>query len=155
VKSKQGSAILDALELLDGETLKPRNSRYGKNVLDGLSQKSQGQVLNRSELISSESGVEYWTKFRIEPEFLSVVLAALVHSGDIVLSLAGKKIDAAGIDQFAKIGILDVTEFKHIDRPRDLRHQLSEGETIICFDEKLPRLDVPLLAMSALRAQAV
>ena len=120
MKSKQGAAILDALELLDGETLKPRNSRYGKNVLDALSQKGQGQVLNRSELIASESGVDYWTKFRIEPEFLSVVLAALVHSGDIVLSLAGKKIDAAGIDQFAKIGIAEVTEFKHIDRPRDL-----------------------------------
>ena len=71
-------------------------------------------------MIASESGVDYWTKFRIEPEFLSVVLAALVHSGDIVLSLAGKKIDAAGIDQFAKIGIGEVTEFKHIDRPRDL-----------------------------------
>ena len=47
-------------------------------------------------------------------------LAALVHSGDIVLSLAGKKVDAAGIDQFAKIGIAEVTEFKHVDRPRDL-----------------------------------
>ena len=54
VKSKQGAAILDALELLDGETLKPRNSRYGKSVLDALSQKGQGQVLNRSELIATE-----------------------------------------------------------------------------------------------------
>lgn len=120
VKSKQGTAILDALELLDGEMLKPRNSRYAKHVLDALSQKGQGQVINRSELVASEAGVDYWTKFRIEPEFLSVVLAALVHSGDIVLSLAGKKVDAAGIDQFAKIGIAEVTEFKHIDRPRDL-----------------------------------
>ena len=34
VKSKQGTAILDALELLDGETLKPRSSRYAKHVLD-------------------------------------------------------------------------------------------------------------------------
>lgn len=120
VKSKQGTAILDALELLDGETLKPRNSRYAKHVLDTLSQKGQGQVLNRSELVASEAGVDYWTKFRVEPEFLSVVLAALVHSGDIVLSLAGKKVDAASIDQFAKVGITEVTEFKHIDRPRDL-----------------------------------
>ncbi|RJF76300.1 DUF6079 family protein [Rhodopseudomonas palustris] len=120
VKSKQGTAILDALELLDGETLKPRNSRYAKHVLDALSHKGQGQVLNRSELVGSEAGVDYWTKFRVEPEFLSVVLAALVHSGDIVLSLAGRKVDAAGIDQFAKVGIAEVTEFKHIDRPRDL-----------------------------------
>jgi len=120
VKSKQGAAILDALELLDGETLRPRNSRYAKQVLDALSQKGQGQVLNRSELVAPEAGVDYWTKFRVEPEFLGVVLAALVHSGDIVLSLAGKKVDAAGIDQFAKVGIAEVTEFKHIDRPRDL-----------------------------------
>jgi hypothetical protein len=120
VKSKQGAAILDALELLDGETLRPRDSRYGKHILDSLSQKGQGQVLNRSELVASEAGVDYWTKFRVEPEFLSVVLAALVHSGDIVLSLTGRKVDAAAIDQFAKIGIAEVTEFKHIDRPRDL-----------------------------------
>jgi hypothetical protein len=120
IKSKQGTAILDALELLDGEILKPRDSRYGKYVLGMVNQKAHGQVLNRSELIASDAGVEYWTKFRIEPEFLSVVLGALVHSGDIVLSLAGKKVDAAGIDQFAKVGIAEVTEFKHIDRPRDL-----------------------------------
>lgn len=120
VRSKQGTAILDALELLDGETLKPRNSRYAKQVLDTLGMKGHGQVLNRSELIASEAGVDYWTKFRVEPEFLGVVLAALVHSGDIVLSLAGKRVDAAGIDQFAKVGIADVADFKHIDRPRDL-----------------------------------
>jgi hypothetical protein len=27
---------------------------------------------------------------------------------------------AANIDQFAKVGITEATEFKHIDRPRDL-----------------------------------
>ena len=42
VKSKQGAAILDALELLDGETLKPRNSRYGKSVLDALEPERPG-----------------------------------------------------------------------------------------------------------------
>ena len=97
VKSKQGTGILDALELLDGDTLKPRNSRYAKHVLRRLeARRGQGQVLNRSELVASEAGVDYWKKFRIEPEFLSVVLGALVHSGDIVLSLAGKKVDADG-----------------------------------------------------------
>ena len=120
VKSRQGSAVLDALELLDGDALKPRNSRYAKQVLDALSQKGQGQVLNRSELVGSDAGVDYWTRFRIEPEFLAVVLASLVHTGDIVLGLAGKKIDAAGIDQFAKLGIAEVSEFKDIERPRDL-----------------------------------
>jgi hypothetical protein len=120
VKSRQGSAILDALELLDGDALRPRNSRYVKQVLEVLSQKGQGQVLNRSELVGLDDGVDYWTRFRIEPEFLAVILASLVHSGDVVLSLAGKRIDAASIDQFARLGISDVAEFKHIERPRDL-----------------------------------
>lgn len=120
VKSKQGAAVLDALELLDGDVLQPRESRYAKHVLELLSQKGQGQVLNRTELVQSEAGVDYWTRFRIEPEFLVVVAAALVHSGDVVLSLAGKKLDAAGIDQFAKLSIGDAREFKHVERPKDL-----------------------------------
>ncbi len=120
VKSKQGAAVLDALELLDGDVLKPRESRYAKHVLELLSQKGQGQVLNRTELVQPEAGVDYWTRFRLEPEFLVVVAAALVHSGDVVLSLAGKKLDAAGIDQFAKLSIGDAREFKHVERPKDL-----------------------------------
>ncbi len=120
VKSKAGTGVLDALELLDGDRLKPRNSRYAKHVLDLLSQKGQGQVVNRSELISDVAGVEYWARFRVEPEFLAVVLAALVHSGDVVLSITGRKLDAAAVDQFAKIGISDLVCFKHLESPRDL-----------------------------------
>jgi hypothetical protein len=120
VKSKQGAAVLDALELLDGDLLQPRESRYAKHVLELLSQQGQGQVLNRAEIVQSDAGVDYWTRFRLEPEFLVVVAAALVHSGDVVLSLAGKKLDAASIDQFAKLSISDAREFKHVERPKDL-----------------------------------
>jgi len=120
VKSKLGTAVLDALELLDGDQLKPRASRYSKHVLELLEQKGQGQVVNRSELVAADHGVDYWTRFRLEPEFLAVVLAGLVHSGDVVLSVPGKKLDAGSIDQFAKLPIGDVVSFKHLERPRDL-----------------------------------
>ena len=120
VKSKQGTAVLDALELLDGEQLKPRNSRYAKQVLEVLAQKGNGQVANRSEFIGDEAGVEYWSRFRLEPEFLAVVLGALVHSGDLIVSITGKKLDAGAMDQFAKLSIADVAAFKYIERPRDL-----------------------------------
>lgn len=120
VRSKQGTAILDALELLQGDTLKPRESRYAKQVLELLAQKGHGQVLNRSELVQSDAGVEYWIPFRIEPEFLAVVAAALVHSGDVVMSVVGKRLDAANIDQFSKLGIQEVRDFKHVERPKDL-----------------------------------
>jgi len=120
VKSKPGTAVLDALEVLDGDQLRPRESRYAKHVLELLSQKGQGQVLNRAELIQDKDGIDYWGRFRLEPEFLAVVLAGLVHSGDLVLSIPGRKLDAAAIDHFAKLGIGDVVAFKHVERPRDL-----------------------------------
>ncbi|MEA1053335.1 DUF6079 family protein [Lamprobacter modestohalophilus] len=120
VKSKQGAAVLDALDMLDGDQLRPRKSRYAKSVIEQLGTKGDGQVLNRSELVQEQAGVEYWTRFRLEPELLAVVLAGLVHSGDLVLSVIGKKIDAGAIDQFAKLPIGDLAGFKHIERPRDL-----------------------------------
>lgn len=119
-KTKQGTAVLDALELLDGDVLRPRKSRYGKAVLDLQAQKPHAQVVNRSELVQDEGGIEYWLPFRIEPEFLGVVLAALVHSGDVVLSLPGKKLDAASIDQLTKMGAEEIAQFKHLERPKDL-----------------------------------
>jgi hypothetical protein len=149
VKSKQGAAVLDALELLDGDVLKPRESRYAKHVLELLSQKGQGQVLNRTELVQPDSGVDYWTRFRLEPEFLVVVVAALVHSGDVVLSLAGKKLDAASIDQFAKLNIGEAREFKHVERPKDM--------PLGSLQELCELLDIPkgLIVNPATRDEAV
>jgi predicted ATPase len=120
VKSKLGTAVLDALEMLDGDQLRPRESRYAKHIIEKLSAKGEGQVLNRSELVDEETGIEYWTRFRLEPEFLAVVLACLVHSGDSVISITGKKIDASHIDEFAKRSIDEIVQFKHIERPRDV-----------------------------------
>lgn len=120
VKSKLGAAVLDALEMLEGDQLRPRESRYAKHLIEQLGSKGEGQVLNRSELVQEQAGVDYWNRFRLEPEFLAVVLAGLVHSGDVVLSITGKKIDAGAIDLFAKLSVNDVAQFKHIERPRDL-----------------------------------
>jgi predicted ATPase len=122
VKSKLGAAVLDALEMLDGDRLRPRESRYAKLIIEQLGAKGEGQVLNRSELVLEQEEIEYWNpeRFRLEPEFLAVVLAGLVHSGDVVLSIPGKKIDAGALDQFAKLAIADVARFKHLERPRDL-----------------------------------
>jgi hypothetical protein len=121
VKSKQGAAILDALNLLDGEQLQPRQSRYAKQVLDLLAKKKKGQVLNRAEIVQDEDGIDYWAQFRIEPDFLAVVLAALVHSGAIVVSIPGKKIGSGSVDQFAAIAAGELAEFKHIEQPKGIQ----------------------------------
>ena len=97
-RTRQASAVLDALALLDGDRLDPRRSRYASAVLERLEAKAAGQVVNRGELIDSEMGVEYahGKSQRLEPEWLVVVLAALVHSGHIVLAIAGRRFDASG-----------------------------------------------------------
>src|SRR5690606_24082644 len=121
-RTKQSTAVLDALELLDGERLDPYRSKYAKHILDILKKKGHGQVVNRSELIQEVYGVEYFAQalgYRLEPEWAVVVLAALVYSGDLVLSIPGKKFDATGLPQLAATSIDELAHFKHIERPKD------------------------------------
>jgi hypothetical protein len=119
--TRQATAVLDALELLDGERLDPYRSKYAKHVLNILKKKGHGQVVNRSELIQDDKGVEYMDKdrYRLEPEWVAVVLAVLVYSGDLVLSIPGKKFDATGLPQLAATSIDELAHFKHIERPKD------------------------------------
>lgn len=120
-RSKQAIAVLDALELLDGQRLEPQRSRYARYILDLLESKGHGQVVNRSELIQEVLGVEYLAPqtLRLEPEWAAVVLAALVYTGELVLAIPGKKFDATGLAQLAATGIGELTRFKHIERPKD------------------------------------
>jgi len=120
-RTKQGTAVLDAMELLDGERLDPYRSKYAKHILGVAKKKGHGQVVNRSELIQDVLGVEYFApeRFRLEPEWAVVVLAALVYAGEVVLSIPGKKFDATGLAQLAGTGIDDLAQFKHIERPKD------------------------------------
>jgi len=120
-RTKQAIAVLDALELLDGDKLEPANSRYAKHITDLLKSKGHGQVLNRQELIQSIDDVPYFLpdKFRLEPEWAAVLLAALVYSGDAVLSIPGSKFDATGLNNLATTNISDLTRFKHLERPKE------------------------------------
>ena len=120
-RTKQGTAVLDALELLDGERLDPYRSKYAKHILGVAKNKGHGQVVNRSELIQDVLGVEYLApqSLRLEPEWAVVVLAALVYAGEVVLSIPGKKFDATGLAQLAGTGIDELAQFKHIERPKD------------------------------------
>ncbi|WP_411024124.1 DUF6079 family protein, partial [Salmonella sp. s56259] len=59
-RTKDAIASLDALEMLDGDRIEPTRSKYGQEVLNRLKGKGHGQVLNRSELISGATDVEYF-----------------------------------------------------------------------------------------------
>ena len=120
-KTRQATAVLDALELLDGDRLDPYRSRYANHILDLARKKGHGQVVNRSELIHDVYGVEYLApqSLRLEPEWVAVVLAALVHAGELVLAIPGKKFDATGLSTLAATPIDELVHFKHVERPKE------------------------------------
>ncbi len=120
-RTKQAIAVLDALELLDGEKIAPYKSKYAKFILDALRAKGHGQVVSRSEIIQDDLGLEYMNPgaYRLEPEWVVVILAALVYSGDIVLSILGKKFDATGLQLLASSNIDELIHFKHIEQPKE------------------------------------
>ena len=121
MKTRQAARVLEALELLDGERLDPSRSKYAGHILAELRRKGSGKVVNRPELIETVLGVEYLasSSFRLEPEWVVILLAALAYSGDLVVAIAGKRLDASGLVDMAGTPIADLAEFKHIERPKD------------------------------------
>ena len=120
-KTRQAARVLDALGLLDGERLDPSQSKCAGHVLAELQVKGTGKVLNRPELIETVRGVEYMApdSFRLEPEWVVVLLAALVYSGDLVVAISGKRFDARGLEEMAAAAVQDIVGFKHLERPKD------------------------------------
>ncbi len=120
-RSKQAIAVLDALELLDGDRLVPARSKYARYILDMVNKKGHGQVINRSEMIQEDRGVEYMApnEMRLEPEWVLVIIAALVYAGDLVLAVPGKKFDATELSLLAAFNIEQLIQFKYIERPKE------------------------------------
>ncbi len=121
--TQTGAAVLDGLSLYDGEQrIEPRQSPYAKFVLERIAEKGHGQVLNRSELIQNVDGIDYFLapgKFRLEVELLIVVLGALVHSGETILSIPGKDFSATDLADLSARPIRDLLDFKHLKQPKD------------------------------------
>lgn len=129
-RTNLGSAVLDGLGLLgpDG-SITPMASPYARDVLDRLIAKDEAQVVNRGEIIEVVAGgvdrpVEKELRFRLEPEWIAVVLVALVHHGDITLTVNGKEtLDAGTVERAALTSIDAIAHFQHYGRPRQVPTQ--------------------------------
>lgn len=120
-QTKQATGVLDALELLDGEKIDPYQSKYTNFILNSIKAKGHGQVVNRNEIIQDDHGLEFMNPgvFRLEPEWVIVVIATLVYTGEIVLAIPGKKFDATSLPQLAATKLEDLVRFKHLEQPKD------------------------------------
>ena len=119
--TKQATAVLDALKLLDGNRIAPADSCYAQYILAKLKDKANGQVVNHAELLEEIHSTEYLApnSYHLETEWVAVLLAALVYSGDIVLAIPGNKFDASKLADLAATSVDDIAAFKHIEQPKD------------------------------------
>ncbi|MBN2286364.1 MAG: ATP-binding protein [Tissierellales bacterium] len=120
-ETQQGTAILDALELMDGPQIITEKSRYANTIKSLLAKKPEGQVCNHNEILIYENGLSYMDPDgqRLEPVWVIVVMAAMVYAGDIILSIPGKKFDATNLRDLAATPMEILRQFKHIERPKE------------------------------------
>ncbi|NBT26987.1 MAG: ATP-binding protein, partial [Actinobacteria bacterium] len=120
VKSQLGARVLDGLGLLVGDTLSVDESPYARAIREMMDSRGEGQVINRSELVEEIGGIEYWKRFRLEPEFLAVVVAAMAYTGNAVVNTGnGVNLDATSGALFTQTSLDNMSNFRHIKRPRD------------------------------------
>jgi len=125
-RTNLGLGVLDGLGLLgEDDAVRPAQSPFARRFLELLQSKPESQVVNREELIEVVApGVEPVEKdvsFHLEPEWVAVVLLALVYNGDVVLNLGPQlALDAGSLDRAASMSLKDLTGFRFYSRPRDV-----------------------------------
>ena len=167
-KTKQGAILLDGLKLLDGNgEIVVTDSPYAAKVKAKLAEVGDGKVVNNTDLLKPVSNVLYFDpeKARLEPEMLVLILAALVQSGDVVLSIPGQDFDATKLDELSRCDVDDLVHFKHISKPKGgnvdaltaafkllglntayvAQLQQNKPEPVVAFQTKLGQL-VPVAA---------
>lgn len=122
--TKQGEVLLLGLKLIDQRgNITVQDSMYARWILDLISQKTPGQVVNYSELMDivyTVQGTEHFRlskQFKLEPELLVVVLAALIQNGNIVVDIDGVLYEAMNFSEFIRLNISKLTEFNYLKKP--------------------------------------
>jgi hypothetical protein len=131
-RTNLATGILEGLGVVDVEgNIRPYDSPYTNHFLQVLTSKPEGQVVNRGEVIEEVAGgiqpIEKDLEFHLEPDWVVVLLLALVYNGDLVLSLDGREeLDAGSLERALTRSISDLTEFRFYKRPRGLPLPLWE-----------------------------
>lgn len=126
-ETKQGAAILNGLILLDSvNRVSTKQSAYAKWIIDLLDSKGHGEVINHSELIETvfiRGGVEdlqYTKQFRLEPELLVALLAAMISTGAIEVTVESKTYNALNLNEYILLPISKQSQFSHLKKPSGL-----------------------------------
>ena len=117
---QDGASLLDSFGLLSAGKIKPENSMYAMNFVRKLSKLPANGVLNAGDIFDNPYQDVYYDKeFKLGREWIVLIMAALIHSGHVVLTAAnGTRYDASNLDALAKENKSNLYGFKHIAKPK-------------------------------------
>jgi hypothetical protein len=116
-------AVLGGLGLRNAEgALRPYDSPYARHLLGLLTAKGEGQVVNRSEVIHTVAGgidrpVEKDARYNLEPDWVAVVMATLIYSGDIEVNYGARRVGAGEVDRLASMPMSELIAFRNYGAP--------------------------------------
>lgn len=131
-KTQQSTAMLQSFGVLDGDKIRPENSKYASYYINLLKKLPPQGVLNYSDLFERQGlFLQIDKKFRIWNTFTPIIFLSIVYGGYAVITMKdGKTITASNLDQIPKINVKDLYEFKYLSRPA----QISMAELKHLFD---------------------
>ncbi|MBQ9466675.1 MAG: hypothetical protein IJU62_06845 [Muribaculaceae bacterium] len=120
-----GEAVLEALGCYAAGEINPDHSIYAQTALGKLAEKGDTMVLNRDELLvmTPPAHENIWRSrdYGLDADFEFLVLAALVHNGDIEITLQnGNRLNGSNPELLRNLTADDFFNFSHIARPRGL-----------------------------------
>lgn len=121
-KTQQSTAMLQSFGILDGDKIRPENSKYAAYYIDMVKKLQPQGVLNYSDIFEPRFMEMYVDKkFKIEFIFTPIIFLSLVYGGYAVITTKdGKTITASNLDQIPKMSVMDLYEFKYISRPAQM-----------------------------------
>lgn len=151
--TKTGEAILNGLVMENSiSQVTPESiahSAYSRWILQLLNEKGNGKVVNSKEIYDQDalrgSGDRRLSKeFKLEPELMVVIIGALLSSGKLEVSVAGKNYTAMNFQEFAATDVEVLSNFDHIKKPTGL--PVTEINAVLdMFNEHAPNFDEKIL----------
>lgn len=118
-KAQDSLAFLESFGLIYNGNIDVRNSEYAMPILKKLNKLQSQGVINYSDIVEVMYEDRLEKESKINLEYYSVVLLALVYCGNATLALKnGTVLTASNIETLPKIGIMDIYDFKYIAKPK-------------------------------------
>jgi hypothetical protein len=111
---------LDSFGLIKNSKIDVTGSKYAMEIVKLVKDLPRQGVLNRSDFIEEVYDNSMVKKFNIDLGYFTPVLLALVYAGHITITLKDNRVlSASNMELTAKLGNMDMQEFKYISKPKE------------------------------------